>query len=137
MLVSTRGRYALRVMIDLAQGYGDGYIPMKDVAARQELPLKYIERIMPLLNKGGLVQGVHGKGGGYRLARNPKDISAGEILQLTEGNLAPVSCLECGAPNCPRASSCKTLPMWNEFHSMANDYFNSISLADLAKTETE
>lgn len=135
MLVSTKGRYALRVMIDLAQGYSESYIPMKDVAARQGLSLKYIERIMPLLNKGGLVQGVHGKGGGYRLSKDPKDISAGEILQLTEGNLAPVACLECGAEECPRAKDCKTLPMWNEFHSMANDYFNSISLADLANSE--
>lgn len=135
MLVSTKGRYALRVMIDLAQGYSESYIPMKDVAARQGLSLKYIERIMPLLNKGGLVQGVHGKGGGYRLSKDPKDISAGEILQLTEGNLAPVACLECGAEECPRAKGCKTLPMWNEFHSMANDYFNSISLADLANSE--
>lgn len=133
MLVSTKGRYALRVMIDLAQSYDKGYVPMKDVAARQGLSLKYIERIMPLLNKGGLIKGVHGKGGGYCLSRKPEDITAGEILRLTEGNLAPVACLDCTAEECSRASECKTLPMWKEFHSISVDYFNNISLADLVK----
>ena len=103
MLVSTRGRYALRVMIDLAENYGGGYIPMKDVAERQGLSLKYIERIMPLLTKGQLVEGVHGKGGGYRLKKSPQDCTVGEILNLTEGNLAPVACLECGAEPCDKA----------------------------------
>ncbi len=131
MLVSTRGRYALRVMIDLAEHYSGAYIPMKDVAARQELSLKYLERILPLLTKGELVEGVHGKGGGYRLTREPQDYKVGEILRLTEGDLSPVACLECGAKPCGRASQCRTLPMWKEFNDMVNKYFDGITLADL------
>lgn len=135
MLVSTRGRYALRVMIDLAEHYNGGYIPMKDVASRQELSLKYMERIMPLLTKGNLVEGVHGKGGGYRLLKSPNECTVGEILRLTEGDLAPVSCLECGSKPCERAGDCKTLPMWTEVHTMINDYFDGICLVDLMKNK--
>lgn len=102
MLVSTRGRYAIRVMLDLAEHYSGGYIPMKDVAARQELSLKYLERIIPMLNSGKLVEGVHGKGG-YRLVKRPEECRIGDILRLTEGNLAPVACLECEAELCERA----------------------------------
>lgn len=133
MMISTRGRYALRVMLDLAQHNGEGYIPMKTVAERQELSLKYIERIIPALSKNKLVEGVHGKGGGYRLSRLPQEYTVGEILRLTEGNLAPVSCLECNAETCKRADVCKTLPMWTEFHKMVNNYFDSITLEDLMK----
>ncbi len=135
MMISTRGRYALRVLIDLAEHCGDGYIPMKDVAARQELSLKYIERIMPVLSKNNFVEGVHGKGGGYRLSRTPKDYRIGDILRLTEGNLAPVSCLECDINTCKRINECRTLPMWTEFHKMANDYFDGITLEDLMKKD--
>ncbi|MGM9552016.1 MAG: RrF2 family transcriptional regulator [Clostridia bacterium] len=135
MLVSTRGRYAIRVMLDLAINYSGNFIPMKDVAARQGLSLKYIERIMPLLNSGNLVEGVHGKGGGYRLSRKPEEYKIGEILRLTEGNLAPVACLECGAQPCDRATDCKTLPMWIKFHNMVNDYFDSITLLDLMENK--
>lgn len=131
MMISTKGRYALRVMIDLAEHYSDAYIPMKDVASRQELSLKYIERIMPLLTKGNLVQGVHGKGGGYRLSKAPQDCTVGEVLRLAEGDLAPVACLECGAQPCGRAAECRTLPMWNRFYEMLNAYFDGITLADL------
>lgn len=131
MLVSTRGRYAIRVMLDLAEHYSLGFIPMKDVAARQELSLKYIEKIMPMLNQGKLVEGVHGKGGGYRLVKKPCDYKIGDILRLTEGNLAPVACLECGAKPCERAGECKTLPMWSKFHNMMNEYFDSVTLEDL------
>ena len=131
MMISTRGRYALRVMLDLAQCTGDGYVPMKAVAQRQGLSLKYIERIMPVLSKNKLVTGVHGKGGGYKLCRKPEEYSVGEILRLADGNLAPVSCLECNAEECDRKDSCLTLPMWAQFHKMANNYFDSISLADL------
>lgn len=131
MLVSTRGRYALRVMIDLAEHCGGEYVPMKAVAERQKLSLKYIERIMPVLTKNKLAEGVHGKGGGYRLTRNPNEYKIGEILRLTEGDLAPVSCLECNAEQCDRAAECKTLPMWKGFHDMANKYFDSITLEDL------
>lgn len=133
MMISTRGRYALRVMLDLAENRTEGYIPMKQVAERQELSLKYIERIMPVLSKNNYVEGVHGKGGGYRLSREPKDYKVGDILRLAEGDLAPVACLECGAEPCERAGECKTLPMWTEFHKMVNDYFDGITLADLMK----
>lgn len=133
MMISTRGRYALRVMIDLAEHSDGSYIPMKDVACRQELSLKYIERIMPVLSKNSLVEGVHGKGGGYRLARDPEDYSVGEILRLTEGDLAPVACLECGAEVCERADECRTLPMWTEFYNMVQSYFDGILLSDLMR----
>lgn len=131
MMISTRGRYALRVLLDLADNFSKGYIPMKDVANRQELSLKYIERIMPVLSKNNLVEGVHGKGGGYRLTKAPENYRVGDILRLTEGDLAPVSCLECGAKPCSRAGECRTLPMWSEFYKVVNDYFDKISLADL------
>lgn len=135
MMISTRGRYALRVLLDLADHYSDGYIPMKDVAKRQELPLKYIEKIMPVLTKNELVEGVHGKGGGYRLTKQPEDYRIGEILRLTEGDLAPVACLECGAKPCEKAGQCRTLPMWSEFYKLVNNYFDGISLADLMEKD--
>lgn len=131
MLISTRGRYALRVMIDLAENQKSGYIPMKDVAARQEISLKYIERIIPALVKSNYVEGVHGKGGGYRLTRAPEEYRVGDILRMTEGGLAPVACLECGAQPCERAEECRTLEMWTKFHGMINDYFDGITIADL------
>ena len=131
MMISTRGRYALRVMIDLAEHCGDGYVPMKDVAERQELSLKYIERIMPVLTKSGCVEGIHGKGGGYRLCRPPADYTAWEILELAEGDLAPVSCLEDGAKPCTRAADCRTLPLWKGFYDLTKQYFQSVTLAQL------
>ena len=131
MMISTRGRYALRVMLDLAQHSEQGFIPMKDVAARQQLSLKYIERILPVLVKNNFVKGVHGKGGGYCLVKNADDYKVGDILRLTEGDLAPVACLECGAEPCDRAGECLTLPMWSRFNSMVIDYFDNITLADL------
>ena len=134
MMISTRGRYALRVMIDLAEHRSGGYIPMKDVAARQDISLKYIEQIVPVLTKNRLIEGLHGRGGGYRLCREPEDCTAGEILRLVEGDLAPVSCLAEGAPPCPRAAECRTLPMWREFSRIANEYFDSITLASLMNT---
>ena len=130
-MISTRGRYALRVMIDLAEHDTGGYVPMKEVARRQEISLKYIERIMPLLTQARLVQGVAGKGGGYRLCRPPESYRLGEILRVTEGDLAPVSCLEQGVSPCPRAASCRTLPVWENLYRMTNDYFDSITLAEL------
>ncbi len=133
MLISTRGRYALRVLLDLAKNQTDGYVAMKKVAERQDLPLKYIEKIMPVLSKNNYVEGVHGKGGGYRLAKDPKDYKVGDILRLAEGDLAPVACLSCDAKACKRADYCQTLPMWKEFHNMVNDYFDGITLADLMK----
>lgn len=131
MMISTRGRYALRVLLDLAEHYGKGFVPMKEVSERQELSLKYLERIMPSLTGGGLVEGVHGKGGGYRLVKSPSEYTVGEILRLTEGNLAPVACLECNAEMCGRADTCLTLPMWRDFHRVINEYFDGITIADL------
>ena len=120
-------------MLDLAEHCGEGYVAMKNVAERQELSLKYIERIMPVLSKNNYVEGVHGKGGGYRLARRPEEYRVGDILRLAEGDLAPVTCLGCDAKPCDKAGKCKTLPMWTEFHKMVNDYFDGITLADLMK----
>lgn len=135
MMISTRGRYALRVMIDLAEHACDGYIPMKEVANRQDISLKYLEQIVPTLSKNGFVEGVHGKGGGYRLVKAPEDCIVGDILRLTEGDLAPVACLECGSKPCERASECRTYPMWAEFHKIVNNYFDGITLADLMKID--
>ena len=136
MKVSTRGRYELRVLIDLAEHNNGSYIPMKDVAARQELSLKYLERIVPTLTKAKLIAGVHGKGGGYKLTRSPEEYSVGEVLRLTEGDLAPVVCLAPDAEPCPRAAECRTLKMWQGFYDMTNKFFDGISIADLAHTET-
>ena len=134
MMISTRGRYALRVMIDLAEHQNGAYIPMRDVAQRQEISLKYIEQIMPVLTKSGCVEGVHGKGGGYRLTRAPEDYTAGEILRLAEGDLSPVACLQEGAKACPRAAECRTLPMWRDFYRLTQEYFDGITIADLMDT---
>lgn len=135
MLISTRGRYALRVMIDLAENQSGSYIPMKDVAQRQGISLKYLERILPVLTKNNLIEGVTGKGGGYKLTRAPEEYNVGEILRLAEGDLAPVSCLECGAEPCERAGECRTLSMWTGFHNMINDYFDGITLASLMSSD--
>lgn len=133
MMVSTRGRYALRVMIDLAEHSNGNYIAMKSVAERQEISLKYMEKILRLLVSAHLIEGVHGRGGGYRLTRAPQDYPVSEILQLTEGSLAPVACLECGADACKRAAECRTLPMWTELDHLINDYLEKVTLADLMK----
>lgn len=135
MMISTRGRYALRVMIDLAENYNNDYIPMKEVAKRQDISLKYLERIMPILVKYNLVETMHGKGGGYKLTRSPDEYTVNEILKLTEGNLAPVSCLECGSKPCERKERCKTLPMWIKLNSVINDFFNGVTLEDLMKNK--
>ena len=133
MMISTRGRYALRALIDLAEHGGDGYIPMKEIANRQGISLKYLEQIVPALSKNGFIEGVHGKGGGYRLAKDPKEYRGGDVLRLTEGDLAPVTCLNCNAEKCDRADICPTLPMWTDFYNMVNNYFDGITLADLMK----
>ena len=133
MLISTKGRYALRVMIDLAEQQSSGYIPLKEIAKRQNISQKYLESIMTMLSKNNLIEAVHGKGGGYRLNRAPKDYKAGEILRLTEGTLAPVSCLEEGAGHCANAAECRTLPMWTKLNEIVNAYLDSVSIEDLAK----
>ena len=133
MMVSTRGRYALRVMIDLAEHTDGAYTGLKEVAERQSISLKYLEKILPLLVKHELIEGVHGKGGGYRLTREPGEYTVGEILRLTEGDLAPVACLGCDAEPCRRTADCRTLPMWRKLNTVVNDYLDSVTIADLMK----
>ena len=131
MLISTRGRYALRVMLELAQYDQGPYMPLPLIAEKQGISEKYLESIVAPLAKGGLIEGARGKGGGYRLRRPLRDYSAGEILRLTEGSLAPVSCLEGDANACPRAGQCHTLPMWTKLEGLINSYLDSVTLADL------
>lgn len=133
MMVSTRGRYALRVLLDLCDSAPGTYVPMKEIAEREGISVKYMEQIMPVLVKNGLVEAVHGKGGGYRLAVAPSECRVGDILRLTEGDLAPVACLSCGAEPCQRYADCKTIGMWREFNRITNEYFNGITLEDLLK----
>lgn len=133
MMISTRGRYALRVMIDLAENSDSDYIPMKKIAERQNISLKYLERILPSLAKSNLIEGVHGKGGGYKLTREPKEYRVGEILRLTEGDLAPVACLECNAEPCKHTAECRTRPMWEKLNVLINDYLDSVTIEDLMK----
>ena len=135
MIVSTKGRYALRVMIDLAEHQSDKYVPLKEVAARQEISEKYLENILKVLVQNGFLEGLRGKGGGYRLTRSPEQYTVEEILNLTEGNLATVSCLTPGAPTCHRMAECRTYNMWKGLDEMISDYFSKITLADLAAPE--
>lgn len=131
MIVSTRGRYALRVMIDLAEHNNQERIPLKEIAERQAISQKYIETIMALLSKNNFVDAVHGKGGGYKLNRKPSEYRVGEILRLTEGSLAPVACLTPNAEPCARKSFCKTLPLWTKLDTLVESYLDSVTLADL------
>ena len=131
-MISTRGRYALRVMIDLAEQGEDTYTPLKEVAERQRISKKYIEAIMTSLSKAGLVDAVHGKGGGYRLNRKPREYTLSEILRVTERDLAPVACLEHGAAPCEYAGNCRTLPVWDKLNLMINEYLDGVTLEDLA-----
>ena len=133
MMISTRGRYALRVIIDLAENADAGLIPMHEVAKRQGISLKYLERILPELLSGHLVEGVHGKGGGYRLTKKPDEISVAEILKLTEGDIAPVACLEDNAVVCDRMEDCRTLPVWKGLNDRINEYLESVKITDLMK----
>lgn len=133
MLVSTKGRYALRVMLELAQFSGEGYFPLTEIAERQEMSVKYLESIISVLSKAGLVDGARGKGGGYRLNRKPEEYSVGELLRLTEGSLAPVACLDCKPNKCERSCDCKTLPMWEKLDEIICNYLDSVTLADLLK----
>ena len=130
-MISTRGRYALRVMIDLAKQPEDHYIPLKDIADRQGISKKYLEIIVRDLVNGKLVTGISGKGGGYKLSRKPEDIPVGEIIELTEGTMSSVACLENGAEPCPRADMCETLPMWKEYNRLIHDFVYSKRLSDL------
>lgn len=135
MLISTKGRYALCVMIDLSEHAEDGFIPLKVIARRQEISEKYLESIIRLLVKARLLNGLRGKGGGYRLTKAPDAYTVGAILRLTEESLAPVACLEKDAAACPRASSCRTLPMWRGLDEVIGRYLDGITLADLVGQE--
>ena len=129
-MISTRGRYALRVMIDLAEQGGKGPVPLHEIAERQEMSKKYLEILVHDLVEGGLVKGASGRGGGYRLCRPPEEITVLEILEIMEGSMATVACLADGAEKCPRASCCKTLPMWNEYEQLTRAFFAGKRLSD-------
>ena len=133
MIVSTKGRYALRVMLSFAQRSGSEYVPLKEIAEAEEISQKYLESIMTILSKAGFVDAVHGKGGGYRLNRNPEEYTVGSILKLTEGSLAAVSCTSQGAAACSRTTCCQTLPMWEKLEKMIDEFFEGITLADLLR----
>lgn len=130
-MISTKGRYALRVMIDLAEHQTEGYIPLKEIAQRQEISEKYLESILKILVQKKFLTGLRGKGGGYRLTRDPEMYTVGSILRLTEGTLAPVACLENNAPPCERVGECRTLPLWQGLFNLINDYFDGTTIADL------
>ena len=134
-MISTRGRYAIRVLLDL-EHRGEAFTPMKEVARRQEISLKYLEKIMPLLSKANMVEGQHGKGGGYRLTMEPENYRIGDILRLTEVDLAPVACLSAPSNTCPRAPYCRTLPMWQKYYEMTLSYFDGITICDLMQVES-
>lgn len=134
MVVSTRGRYALRVLVDLAENTEENRIPLKEIVERQEISQKYVESIMTLLSKNGFVDGVHGKGGGYKLTRAPSEYKIGDILRLTEETLAPVACLEKNAEDCPRKNDCRTVQMWTKLDCLIENFLDSITIADLMKS---
>lgn len=131
MMISTRGRYALRILIELAERNAARYTPLKDIAVAQEISEKYLESIVKALVQGGYLAGIRGKHGGYRLSKRPEECTVGSILRLTEISIAPVSCLESGSEPCPRADKCRTLPMWRRLNTLVSDFLDSITLADL------
>ena len=136
MLVSTKGRYALRVMVDLAEHQAAGRIPLKEIAARQGISEKYLENILATLVRANMLSGMRGKGGGYVLTRPPEQYTVGEILRLTEGGLAPVACLEQHPNACPRCGECATLPMWEGLEHVIRNYLDGITLQDLLEQQT-
>lgn len=135
MIISTRGRYALRVMLDLAAQASEGYIPLKEIAQRQDISEKYLENVIKVLVENHLLTGLRGKGGAYRLTRSPDQYTLGQILQLAEGSLAPVACIEENAEECSRKEHCPTLPVWQKLDTLIRQFLDSITLADLMETE--
>lgn len=131
MMISTKGRYALRIIVDLAEHQTNGYLPLKEIALRQEVSEKYMEGILKILVQNKILSGLRGKGGGYRLAMPPEDCTIGSILRLTEGTLAPVACLGQQPQDCPRKDKCRTLPMWRRLDALIGDFFDHITVADL------
>ncbi len=130
-MISTRGRYAIRILLDLAENDDGSCIPLKDIAERQQLSKKYLEIIVKDMVSGGLLTGVSGKGGGYRLCRKPDEYSIGEILELMEGTISSVACLAGETNDCPRKDSCETLPLWAEYDKLVHDFFYGKKLSDL------
>ncbi len=135
MMISTRGRYALRVLVDLAEQDSDRYITLREIAERQEISEKYLESIVRELVRAGFLDGLRGKGGGYRLARSAEELNVLEVLQATEGALAPVACLEEGARPCARAARCRTLPLWKGLNDTVRGYLRGFTVRDLAKAD--
>lgn len=131
IMISTKGRYALRVMVDLAQHQGEGYLPLKEIAKRQDISEKYLESILKGLVQSGMLVGLRGKGGGYRLTRRPEEYTVAEILMQTEGDLAPVACMDPGSAPCPRREECTTYPMWSRLNTLIRQFFEGVSLKDL------
>ncbi len=134
-MISTKGRYAIRVMLDLAENDTGSYIPLKDIAARQAISKKYLEIIVKEMVNGGLVTGTSGKGGGYKLCRKPEEYNIGQVIELMEGPLAPVACLSETAEPCPRAANCHTLPLWAEYNKLTHDFFYGKRLSDLVNVK--
>lgn len=136
MKISTKGRYALRMLVDLAENQGDSYVSLKDIAERQNISKKYLEQIVPAFNGSDILRTNRGYQGGYRLSRSPDKYTVGEILRLTEGSLAPVSCLECDPIECKRKDTCPTLPVWQGLHKAIADYLDGITLQDIMDNHT-
>ena len=134
VFISTKGRYALRVMVDLAEHQDEGFVPLKEVAARQEISEKYLEAVLKVLVRERILVGLRGKGGGYKLGKPPEQYKVGTILRLTEGELAPVACLESHALPCSRAAQCRTLPMWEKFDQVVTEFFDGYTIADLMRS---
>ena len=134
-MISTRGRYALRMMLDLAENQKDGYVALKDIAQRQDISKKYLEQILPALNRAELLLTSRGFQGGYRLAYPPEKYTVGDILRITEGSLAPVACLDTIPNTCKRAAECRTLGMWQSLYRLIDDFFEGITIADLVRDE--
>ena len=137
MMISTRGRYGLRILVDLAENQRDGYVPLKEVAMRQEISEKYLESIVKDLVREGVLEGLRGKGGGYRLRRSPDEIGVLEVLRLMEGSLVPVACLAEDSAPCPRASQCRTLPLWEGLRQTVDEYLSRFTIRDLMRRETD
>ncbi len=135
MMISTRGRYALRILVDLAENQRDGYITLKEAAERQEISEKYLESIVKDLVKAKVVEGLRGKGGGYRLARPAEEIRVLDVLRHTEGSMAPVACLEEGAKPCGRAAACRTLPLWEGLDRVVREYLSGFTVQDLVRDD--
>ena len=134
MLISTKGRYALRVMLELSDHGRDEYVPLSVIAKKQEISEKYLESILVVLSKAGAIDALRGKGGGYRLNRDPRDYTIGGILRLVEGSLAPVTCLDCKPNGCARTVECRTLPLWEKLYALIENYLDGVTLADLSDT---